>query len=369
MRPLNPELFEALQKTFGRIRITNHGARASYTQTEDWFSKPLQRVVAENRSPMRVDMWGETYSMCCPKCHDRRFRLYISHVWGVYNEQAGRKFYPAKCHNEGCDWSTLSNDLFGTGNKSFKLDPDALQGSEVHRKMEYPCDPNDLIPVNQLPANHPVCEYLNSRGFNDLDMLAQEYKFCYCDDSPWKREIRDSANNLHIVTPSKRLIIPNIQNGVWSGWQARYIGLIPKDPSSHKPIIQKYLNAPGYSFGATLYRLENAISFTNGELCIVSEGALSAVACGLAGVCTFGMFPKPMQEDLLAHNFCKGQIIFLVESEAKANGRIYQSIERLNSRISGRCVAIDLPEGMDAANMPTEKLFELIHSQIGEKLV
>ena len=61
-----------------------------------------------------------------------------------------------------------------------------------------------------------------------------------------------------------------------------------------------------------------------------------------------------------------GKIIFLVESEAKANGRIYQSIERINARISGKCVPIDLPEGMDAASMPSEKLFELVNSQLGE---
>lgn len=366
MNPLNPELFEALQRTFGKVRVTNHGARAMYTQVEDWFSKPLQRQVAQERPALRVDMWGETYSVCCPKCHDKRFRLYISHIWGVYNEQAGRKFYPAKCHNEGCDWSTLKNDLFGLGQKSFNLDPNALQASEVHRKMEHPCDPKELIPVNKLPIDHPVCEYLISRGFNDLDLLAEDYQFCYCENSPWKREIKDSANNVHIVTPSNRLIIPNIQNKVWAGWQARYIGNIPKDPGSGKPLIQKYLNAPGYSFGTTLYRLENAKEFTNGEFCLVSEGALSAVACGKAGICTFGMFPKPMQEDLLAHHFCNGKIIFLVESEAQANGRIYQSIERINARISGKCVPIDLPEGMDAASMPSEKLFELVNSQLGE---
>lgn len=366
MNPLNPGLYEALKKVFGKIRIVNKGSTAHYTQVTDWFSTPLQRQLAENKPSIRVDMWGETYSMCCPKCNDKRFRLYVSHVWGVYNSQAGRKLYPVKCHNENCDWSTLSNDLFATGAKSFVLDPRSLEAAHPARKMEYPCDPKKLIPVNRLNFDHPVIQYLESRGFCDLNLLAEEYQFCYCPESNWKREITDSAGNKHTVSPSNRLIIPNIQNDVWAGWQARYIGEIPKDPQTNKPLIQKYLNAPGYSFGASLYRLDNAVKFTKGQFCLVSEGALSAVACGFAGICTFGMFPKPMQEELLVKHYLKGRIIFLVESEAKLNGRIYECIKRLNTQVKGGCVAVDLPPGMDAANMPAEQLFEMVQGHLVE---
>lgn len=363
MKPLNPELFDALSRVFGKVRVANHGTAAHYNKVADWFTTPL--ISSNNTKPkMRVDNWGETYSVCCPKCNDKRFRLYISHVWGVYNEEAGRRFYPVKCHNEGCDWSTLKKDLFTSGQKSFTIDPEAMRVAAIQRKMEYPCNPADLIPVNKLSVDHPVCQYLLSRNFGDLDKLAKEYQFCYCEDSPWKKEIKDTVNNVHIVTPSKRLIIPNIQNNVWAGWQARYIGVIPKDPKTQKPVIQKYLNAPGYSFGTSLYRLEQAKAFTNGTFCLVSEGALSAVAAGEAGICTFGMFPKPMQEDLLVEHFSKAKIIFLIESEARINGRIYQCIERLNSRITGKCIAVDLPDGHDAASMAGEELVSLINSKL-----
>lgn len=364
LNPLNPGLFEALQRVFGRVRIVNTGSTAHYTKVDNWFSVPLQRQIVENRSDVRLDMWGETYSMCCPKCNDRRFRLYVSHVWGVYNEQAGRKFYPVKCHNEGCDWRSLYTDLMPDGEKSFVLDTEQLKNAEVQRKMEYPCNPEDLIPVNKLQRNHPAIQYLISRGFCDLDLLADEYKFCYCEDSPWKRLIKDSASNEYWVTPSNRLIIPNIQQGVWAGWQARYIGNIPEDVNTKKPLIQKYLNAPGYSFGASLYRLDKAIEFSEGQFCLVSEGALSAVACGFAGICTFGMFPKPMQEELLIKHFCNGKIVFLVESEAQSNGRIYQCIQRLNSKISGKAIAINLPQGKDAANMSANELINLMESSL-----
>lgn len=367
MKPLNPDLFEALRGKFLKVKIVNAGSTAHYTQVEDWFSTPLQRQIADNRPHMRLDMWGETYSMCCPKCNDKRFRLYVSHVWGVYNEKAGRKFYPVKCHNENCDWSTLANDLFSQGPQSFVLDPKAMESAEPARKMEYPCDPSSLIPVNKLPAHHPVIEYLESRNFCNVDLLAEEYGFCYCENSPWKRDVKDSAGRVYTVTPSGRMIIPNIQNGVWAGWQARYIGDIPKDPSTGKPVIQKYLNAPGYSFGTTLYRLQNAVEFTSGQLCLVSEGALSAVACGFAGICTFGMFPKPMQEELIAKNFANGKAVFLVEHEAQLNGRIYDCISRLNSKLAGGCISVNLPVGMDAASMSSDDLFKLVSGHLSKE--
>jgi hypothetical protein len=364
INPLNPDLFDALQKNFGKVKIVNAGCEAHYTKVDNWFSAPLQRQIGSTKSDYRLDMWGESYSMCCPKCNDRRFRLYVSHVWGVYNEQAGRKFYPVKCHNENCDWRSLYTDLMPDGEKSFAIDLERLKRTEVQAKMEYPCNPENLIPVNKLENNHEVVQYLVSRNFCDLDLLANEYGFCYCADSPWKKVIKDSAGKSYLITPSNRLIIPNIQKGIWAGWQARYIGDIPSDPETGKPIIQKYLNAPGYSFGSSLYRLEKAIEFSSGKFCLVSEGVLSAVACGFAGICTFGMFPKPMQEELLIKHFCKGKIVFLVEYEAQQNGKIYACIQRLNSKIDGKAVAVDLPPGKDAANMDTSSLIELMQSSL-----
>ena len=359
MNTLNPELYSALLQAFGTVHIVNPGQPAHYTTIKDWFDTPLQRSHIRLRPKMNVDMWGEVYSTCCPKCNDKRFRLYISHVWGVHNEQADRKFYPIKCHNEGCDWGTLIQDLTDTGKRSFQLDPTALVATP-QRKMEYPCDFELLIPVNKLASNHPVIEYLTSRGFTDLDLLANEYQFHYCPSSPWHKMVKDSNGVAHTITPANRLIIPNIQAGVWAGWQARYSGPIPNDPKTGKPLIQKYLNAPGYSFGSTVYRLQQAKEFTAGQFCIVSEGALSALACGFAGVCTFGMFPKPMQEALLAEHFAAGQIVFLVEHEAAANKRIYSCAQRLNNLVAKGCLTVDLPVGKDAANLTATELMVLI---------
>lgn len=365
MSPLNPSLYQALLSKFGKVYISNAGTAASYSQINDWFSTNLLKP---EKPKITVEGWGEVYNVCCSKCGDKRNRLYISHVWGVYNELAGKKFYPIKCHNEACSWRELADELYADGHVFSKLITPVVEIGVEARKMELPCPEEYLVPVNLLEAKHPVVEYLISRGFTDLDLLSEEYKFCYCETSLWKKVIKDSNGCEHLVTPAGRLIIPNIQGGIWSGWQARYIGELPKDPNTNKPLIQKYLNAPGYSFGSSLYRLDSAVAFSGGEFCIVNEGALSAIACGFAGVCTFGMFPKPMQEELLARHFSNGKIIFLVEYEAKLNKRIYQCVTRLNSRVAGGAVAIDLPEGLDAANIGSEQLFELMSPYLGENI-
>lgn len=367
MKHINESLFKALKKKFGKVQVTNAGIEAKYHVVED---KVAAWASARNGNPdastKRVNLinWGETYAVNCPRCNDKRSRLYVSHLWGTYCEQAGKKLFSCvKCHNESCYWGDLWNVLFGTD-----YDPGIEQKSEDlktgmdadARRMELPGPVEDLIPINQLEDSHPVIQYLLSRNFTDINLLANEYQFCYCNKSPWQKRFTDSGGQWHTITPQNRLIIPNVQQGVWQGWMARYIGDIPKDPNSGKPVIQKYLNAPGYSFSSSVYRLEAAKAFTNGDFCIVCEGALSAIACGFAGVCTFGMYPRPMQEELLANTFKDGQIVFMVEHEAALNKRIFDVIARLNEKIAKGCLAVELPKGKDPASMTTSELMEAV---------
>jgi len=361
MKPINEKLYKALQGKFGKVKINNSGVEAKYRIVTDALASYFD---LNTKKKINIINWGETYSVNCPKCNDKRSRLYISHVWGTRCEEAGRKIYSCiKCHNEACDWSDMWEALYGNSDiAAYDVKTDSLKtGVDADtRKMELPGDVDDLVPINELPEDHPAISYLVSRGFNDINKMASEYQFCYCKKSPWKRSFMDSGGIWHTVTPERRLIIPNVQQGVWQGWMARYIGPIPYDSITKKPVIQKYLNAPGYSFSNSVYRLDDARKFSEGMFCIVCEGALSAIACGRAGVCTFGMYPKPMQEELLANTFKDGQIIFMVEYEAAINGRIFECIERLNCKIAKGCITVKLPKGQDPATMSTLELMEAI---------
>jgi len=360
MNRLNPGLFDSLRNCFGHVHVSSEGRPAVYDVRIDLDSyasdKPTGFITWRD--------WGETYSVNCPECGDTRSRLYIGHMWGVFCPKANRRVFSCmKCHNEGC-----RVDLFGMLDGGPRVQESSLAppSDGAHRRMEAPGDPEDLTPVNKLPASHPAVKYLLSRNFTDLDLLAGEYGFVYCTKSPWKKSVRDSAGNWHTVTPENRIIIPNIQQGVWNGWLARYVGDPPKDPSTGKTVIRKYLNAPGYAMGTSVYRLEDAFRFSGGSFCLVCEGTLSAIACGFAGVAAFGMYPKPMQEELLGSRFKDGTLVFLIESEAAANGRIYGCMERLNKVVAGGCVPVNLDEGKDAASLDPEQLLAIIERAVDD---
>jgi hypothetical protein len=359
MTQLNPGLYESLRNTFGHVHVTNNGRPAVYDVRIDLDSYASSHPVGF----ITWRDWGETYSVNCPECGDTRSRLYIGHMWGVFCTKANRRVYSCvKCHNEGC-----KVDIFGMLSGGPKIQESSLViADNTPRQMDLPGDPEDLIPINKLPGSHPAVETLISRGFSDLDLLAGEYGFVYCTRSPWKRNVRDKGGTWHVVTPENRIIIPNIQQGVWKGWMARYVGDIPKDSATGKPAIQKYLNAPGYATGTSVYRLDDAVKFSGGSFCLVCEGALSAIACGFAGVATFGMYPKPMQEELLADRFKDGTLVFLIEHEAAVNGRIYGCIERLEKLVKGGCVSVNLDPGKDPANLDEGVLLGMIERAVGK---
>ena len=360
MNPINEHLYNALRKRFQNVKINNAGIEANYKIVTDKLAAYYNPATPRK---VYVINWGETYSMNCPKCRDKRSRLYIGHLWGTFCEEANKRIYSCvKCQNESCDWSDLWDHLYGKEKASSEVKTEALKtGVDVNvRRMELPGDLQDIIPINELPETHPVVQYLLSRGFTDIDKLAVEYQFCFCAKSPLKKSFTDSSGKWHTITPENRLIIPNVQQGVWQGWMARYIGDIPRDPATGKAVIQKYLNAPGYSFSSSVYRLDEACRFSEGQFCIICEGALSAIACGPSGVCTFGMYPRPMQEELIAKAFPNGELIFMVESEAAANGRIFQAMERLKDRVAGGCTAVVLPKGKDPATMTSDEMLGLI---------
>jgi hypothetical protein len=358
MNYLNPDLRDALGNCFGHVHVTNAGSPAAYEVRIDLDSYAADRP----RGFIEWRDWGETYSVNCPECGDTRGRFYVGHMWGVFCSKANRRVFSCtKCWNEGC-----RVDLFDILRGGPRLQEHALQEarSGADRRMELPGDPQDLTPVSRLPASHPAAQYLASRGF-DLDLLSDEYGFVHCSRSPWKKGVQDGAGNWHLVTPENRIIIPNIQQGSWQGWMARYLGEVPRDPVTGKPVVQKYLNAPGYSMGTTVYRLDEAAAFSGGSFCLVCEGAMSAIACGAAGVATFGMYPRPMQEELLASRFRNGRLVFLVESEAAANGRIYGCIERLGKQVAEGCATVLLDAGKDAANLDSDTLLGMIENALG----
>ena len=56
----------------------------------------------------------------------------------------------------------------------------------------------------------------------------------------------------------------------------------------------------------------------------------------------------------------------MVEAEAAANGRIYECIDRLKTKVAYGCVAVELPKGADPATIPGPQLLEMIERKCRE---
>ena len=79
--PLNPSLYEALERHFERVRIEHAGeAMACH-----YCPNPNRGF----RRELFIDQWGETYCVDCEFCRDSRQRLHINHRFGAWDPKTG----------------------------------------------------------------------------------------------------------------------------------------------------------------------------------------------------------------------------------------------------------------------------------------
>ena len=213
--------------------------------------------------------------------------------------------------------------------------------------------------------------YVKYRGL-DPYLISKTYGVSYCSYSNWKTPITDSSGKLWYRTPQDRLILPNLnEDGVWNGWQARWIGgyrisndvskwdKVPKDPTKGGELLPKYLSAPGMSAKSVVFNIGRAAKISKGKICFVNEGPMSAIASGPCGVCTFGMRLSEIQVDLICEHFKNGRVFILAESEDDPT----ESCKAINARVKGGCRVIKLPLKQDAADIGFEGILDLIAKQ------
>lgn len=84
-----------------------------------------------------------------------------------------------------------------------------------------PKNPGTLIPVTQLPADHPAIEYLNLRKFRPDDLWNQ-FQCSWCEEENQNLYYRRQPGGFR-TTSQGRLIFFCLQGGVKVGWQARIL--------------------------------------------------------------------------------------------------------------------------------------------------
>ena len=93
MSALNPTLYRVLKHNLGPVTIADAGRAMVkiYSKTFDGRT----RLVHQDA--------GEYYRVNCPFCNDHRQRLWINHLWGVYDPMTKScNRWLAHCYNESC---------------------------------------------------------------------------------------------------------------------------------------------------------------------------------------------------------------------------------------------------------------------------
>lgn len=256
---LNPELYAALVKRFGEVRVANEG---------------LSRIVDDRTN--QVVQRGEQYIVCCPFCHDERFRLTVSYRW-LSRHPVSKRIDASliNCFNERCKevhteefYQPIDRDVYLA--KMGLLDvvvPDRAEAGARTQKAAIPL-PEGCVPLGSLSDDHPAITFVQKQypGLwrpGIVTYLSEAYGAQYCEEG-----------DTLFPRAGRRIIFPITKDRKPYGWQGRTI-----DPDGSP----RWFLPPGLI--KILYNLDQVPPY---EVPILSEGILNAIACGPHGIAMFG---------------------------------------------------------------------------------
>jgi hypothetical protein len=392
---LNKRLYEGLKAMFGRVQVRKEDMPMEYNITKDLIGKTkLQKISG-----------GEEYAVCCPECGDRRFRLSLNHRFGTTEKTTGLLFnkltWLAQCFNEGCDVTdTLEQlkDYVAQGKVEMIDIPSVINSRVSHGPPPHPGLQYRLV---DLPDAHPAIQYLGERKF-DIEEMSKKYKVTYCYASQMKH-----ARN--------RIIFPVFKEGKNVGWQARYVGELPKKDSlmcatlngkvdaiigtgsgiaifiNRVPHefpdgvqatvacgdsvyqgstiaipVPKYWTAPRMAKSHYLYNYDYAKPYAKDYVVIV-EGPLDAIRYGEPAVAILGKKLSIMQQRLIQSVWDSGTVVIMLDPEALKEMK--QALDELKSKIfGGQAFQISLPDGKDPGDCTKKFLHDYVieHAQLSD---
>ena len=327
--PLNTTLYAALQRTFGEVKVANEGRAFVGRYDYNSFYKRNEMVVSDV---------GEQYRVCCPFCADRRFRLHVSHRWGVVDENKRTNKGMLYCFNEDClndpqnrhefdNMLTASNYYGGVSVGSLHYN----EASFIPREIE---PPGLMHRLDKLPYTHAANRYLAGRFF-DPEGLGRYYGVSYCPSS-----VYTLARN--------RIIIPLYDGGELKGWQARYIGDLDWHDKYSPP---KYFSCPGMRRGQLLYNLDRARNYCTG---VIVEGPMDVWAFGPMTMASFGFPMSESQARMVQPVFGNGSLVLLFDADVRENPKLNAQLNELYELLKGNfahgVAVVQMPSGTDPAN-------------------
>lgn len=327
-------LYKRLNRLYKQVKITNQGEPCS--------ASTVPSPLSPKRLKLNVQSWGENYVINCPYCHDSRLRLYIGHLWGYYDHRTGTKnWWMIKCFNEDCFSSherrmAFADKIFDESNLLSGCNVDVIKkGKEVQQHVGPPPMPGEVTLVSKLIPEHPAYAYLQSRGFDPIE-LGEQYEISYCTSATFPFSL---ALN--------RIIIPVKHESKLVGWQARFLGERP----TWKTGVPKYFNlASKYGFRKSnvLYNLDNAREH---KYVVLMEGPTDVWRYGPEAVASFGKSMSQQQLELVRLNF--DRVVILLDGDAEADSiKLYEKLQPHVQKV----LRIQLKEGLDPGGMTTEQL-------------
>ena len=357
--PLNEKLYKAMTVLFKEPpHIINEGAHAAIE-----FPPPaVSFMPTVTKIPVKNIKGGEQYAVCCEYCNDKRYRLYISHLWNVRIPYAGSEYICSdglvRCWNRECvdtehqanraDLVTKLNNLLG--------DPVALDLADVVTK-----DNNqDLSEMsNQVPipdclmdiTDTRVPEYVRDYWFNErrfgMDILNKyRVKFTYL-----KFPIQAGAPvMLQPVT-----VIPVFQYGHYWFYQLRLIpinGQVWRGYECNQLGVQypKYYIPKGARKSWCLYNLDEASKYQ--QIAIV-EGTTDVWRLGGRAVAKFGRSLSAAQRGILQRHFSGKDLVLVPDADdPQAMPDALKDLTMLNNMGCFRSVKLSsIPAGMDPGDI------------------
>lgn len=351
MKPLNPRLFQALERAFGRgqVKIVRAGMklRVRYETEVDGDGQERERL-------RRVSS-GEEYRLKCPLCRDYKTRLSISYMCGEPDRNGRVNLWLMQCWNENCfaDFTARKDffeKLYADGEGQFQDDAPEYAADDTLVKKGKPKMPGKLWRLDKLALKsprHPAVLYVQQR-LMDIDELGVTFGVGFCPE-PRNR----AAEN--------RLIAPVLLHGKLAGWTGRYF-----EPDRPKA-IPKWYHDPNMEKSKLLYNFDQARRYHTKFLV---EGPGDVWGCGTRGLAVLGKTVSPDQIELLK-SCCSGDAALVLmldpkqDAKAAARGdlhhleRAYRELAR-QAWLANKLLTVYLPDELDPGELDRAYIFGLV---------
>ncbi len=335
--PLSPQLYHRLVERFGEVKVANEGeSMVAYQKT----ALTASRNAPATRSTQKMEIVhpGEYYRVCCPRCGDTRFRLWVHHrvvefPWLLicYNDQK-------TCYDSAVKREAFLFHVF----KSRPPKRLPVRRGQAHSGKLGEVDPaGKLTRLDQLPVSHPANDYLAGRGYDPWE-LGRVYGVSYCESSVRYPLCRD------------RIIIPVVMNGKTVGWQARFIG--ERDWKSCP--VPKYWDLPGMAKRMMFYNHDQAAKAPWTGL---QEGVTDVWSTGPMMMGLLGSTVSFAQRQILSFPpFRTKPIVIMLDGDARVENELIT--DQLQREHPGGVVMVDLPTDTDPGDLSPESNLATIYA-------